>query len=788
MKKSFLLFCAFFVLGLSYGQQPEKDGAMIAPSPDAGIGINNGDIGMKLWGPNNRITFSIGKSDVWDRRWLEKAPVATLDDIKEWAKMDNFSEMFEDGNYYKAYTAYDFPCPKPVGQLIIGLPGDAAKWAVEVQKDTIPGTLTIRASRGEQCLKMRVYVHATHNLIVIEGDAQKPIEGLWFRIYRHHDTSVLGKAHLGELSKRVCETYDYTKDKGNGPIEPPTSDHKKGLGWITQVFPEEPTFPEGFRYTFAALTSLKRVQVKSVQGQRGLGTSAYSPKGLWTTENYVVPDYLPINKAKGVAVTYYFPRVEGQFQILAKVVSSTDTTATLSMASLRLHEALSESPSARFDTHLAGTKDAYYPFLTRKAGGYYGAVPEASWAYSSVSSTRPRKWVDFYCAQDETPWHGDFHFDEQQYSRQYFILNEKEKLELYFQLIEKMLPLAQKNAREVYDCPGAMYPLTHFPIRTDKVINCTLPWEQIMEITALNVKPFWEHYLYTGDKEFLRNRSYQLLREGARFYAAYVTLEEDGYYHVFPTVSPEHWGLTKNLERNKDSQSALTLIKYHLKAAAQAAEILDVDKEERKKWKHIASKMAPYPTYDTPEGPIFVDVRDAPPIKYNNAVPLTAIYWGDDITLESPPEVLAVARRTIKNIQARNYIPLSRCLLGEYPEDSPIGSENLLQSRGGWDMVKKRGGWIRVFPAVPDNYTGEFKNYLAIGAFEVDAVCRNGTVTELTIRSRVGNTCQLVNPWPGKDILVNEAGSAKKPLRLNGSHVTFPTSSNTIYLIEPVAE
>ena len=88
----------------------------------------------------------------------------------------------------------------------------------------------------------------------------------------------------------------------------------------------------------------------------------------------------------------------------------------------------------------------------------------------------------------------------------YFILNEEEKLEPYFQLIEKMLPLAQKNAADVYDCPGCAYPLVHFPIRTDKVFNAHVVWEQIMEITALNMKPFWEHYLYTLDEEFLRAR------------------------------------------------------------------------------------------------------------------------------------------------------------------------------------------------------------------------------------------------------------------------------------------
>ncbi len=226
------------------------------------------------------------------------------------------------------------------------------------------------------------------------------------------------------------------------------------------------------------------------------------------------------------------------------------------------------------------------------------------------------------------------------------------------------------------------------------------------------------------------------------------------------------------------------MIKYHLHAAAQAAEILGQNEEEREVWEHISRNMAPYPTYDTPDGPIFVDVRDAPPREYNVPVPLTAIWWGDDITPESPPEVLAIARRTIQQIKAPGRmgdVNLCGWLLGDLPDTREV---NLLQSRGGWDMVKKRGGWIRVFPSVPDKYTASFETYLAIGAFEVDAACEDGTVTELPIRSRVGNTCQLINPWPGQVLVVKEAESGEAA-RLAGDHVRFPTRAGHTYLIEP---
>ncbi len=91
MKKTMLrLSVAVLVAGLSVSAA-----LGLAPAPNEGLRINNGDIGVMLWGPSNRLTFNVGKSDVWDRRYLEKAPVVTLADIKQWAKTDNRAGLWD---------------------------------------------------------------------------------------------------------------------------------------------------------------------------------------------------------------------------------------------------------------------------------------------------------------------------------------------------------------------------------------------------------------------------------------------------------------------------------------------------------------------------------------------------------------------------------------------------------------------------------------------------------------------------------------------------------------------
>ena len=98
-----------------------------------------------------------------------------------------------------------------------------------------------------------------------------------------------------------------------------------------------------------------------------------------------------------------------------------------------------------------------------------------------------------------------------------------------------------------------------------------------MGLNGLVSKPFWLSYRYTGDRGFLRDTAYPVLRPYARFTATYLGEEKDGRLHLMPTVSPEHWGLTERFERNRDCTSPLSLTGYLLHAAASAAETLGTD-------------------------------------------------------------------------------------------------------------------------------------------------------------------------------------------------------------------
>jgi len=247
-----------------------------------------------------------------------------------------------------------------------------------------------------------------------------------------------------------------------------------------------------------------------------------------------------------------------------------------------------------------------------------------------------------------------------------------------------------------------------------------------------------------------------------------------------PSVSPEHWGWTKDFARNRNGTFDIAMFRYMFQAAIEGATTLDCDGDLRARWRKALGQLPRYPTTGG-EQPVVVDVEDAPPITYNIAVPAVPVFPGDVVTWFAPPAekelfartiegcrwngnnsaiILSVARarlsmpdtldwvRTELEARARpnGTLTLNRLghglnNFGHYTEQfgaSMAVSELLLQSVG--DVV-------RVFPAWPKEKPAEFCSLRAQGGFLVSAVMAEGGVKHLFVRSTVGGRLRLLSPW-----------------------------------------
>lgn len=395
---------------------------------------------------------------------------------------------------------------------------------------------------------------------------------------------------------------------------------------------------------------------------------------------------------------------------------------------------------------------------------------------------------------DVPAWHGDYHtnYNIQQTYWTAYSANHPELAEPYDRLMSEYLTRAKWLSAVVFSMEGAYYPHVMYAYEHEdpassksqngrQYIHHT--WGMTLGVNGFSIQPLWWRYKYDPDPERLENLVYPVVREVATFYAEFVEqCEGDSIIHLGPSVSPEHWGWSKNLDRNYNCTFDIALIRYTLKAAIEAAQILKRDESLVQRFQKALQRLPTYPLYGK-EQPIVVDVEGAPPIEYNIPVPITPVFPGDVVSWWSSDEEKQLFKRTIEGLKwngnnATFMIAIARARLsmlgsqewlnneiklrtrpnatislntliphqrfndfGHYTEQFGVGmaiSELLLQSV---DDI------IRIFPALSAGIHTSFNNLRTQGGFLVSADGSAEDVKKLQIKSLYGGVLRLLSPW-----------------------------------------
>jgi hypothetical protein len=97
-------------------------------------------------------------------------------------------------------------------------------------------------------------------------------------------------------------------------------------------------------------------------------------------------------------------------------------------------------------------------------------------------------------------------------------------------------------------------------------------------------------------------------------------------------------------------------------------------------------------------------------------------------------------------------------------------------------LLQSHGGRIRVFPAIPQNWTGAFR-LRAVGGFMVTAECDQGKTAYVLIESTAGGECVVANPWdtPSR---VRRAADGQLVARASSGEIRFLTEPGAAYLMD----
>ncbi len=127
-------------------------------------------------------------------------------------------------------------------------------------------------------------------------------------------------------------------------------------------------------------------------------------------------------------------------------------------------------------------------------------------------------------------------------------------LEYRFQRLDE----AQRNAA-AYGFMGAMYPWESASTGAEDTPVTSLCGTFQHHVTADVAIGFWRYYLATGDKEWLENRGWPVLKATAEFWASRAEKKDDGFWHIDNVMCADEWALNKDDNAYTNAAAALNL-------------------------------------------------------------------------------------------------------------------------------------------------------------------------------------------------------------------------------------
>ncbi len=273
----------------------------------------------------------------------------------------------------------------------------------------------------------------------------------------------------------------------------------------------------------------------------------------------------------------------------------------------------------------------------------------------------------------------------------------------------------------------------------------------------------------SGDTVYQREKIYPVIKDYALFYASFIEKckLDDGKIVFGPSVDPEHTAFGWD-----NSPYDLARAQHILKAAIQAANVLDVDSDLVKQWSTSLSKL---PYYPVSGGVIKVGDRED---GYNIATPIVPLFPAEQVSWFSQDREKDLFRRTIQWIDSRYNRNNSVVMLNvararlSMTEDAFKDTKNWFKGKeqpNGLFYWKAHGFYmseqtavsgliteflmpsventVRIFPAWPGGAEAEFSNLRTRGGFLVSARQKDSLISDFTVESTVGGELKLVSPW-----------------------------------------
>ncbi|NQD71874.1 glycoside hydrolase family 95 protein [Sphingobacterium shayense] len=367
-----------------------------------------------------------------------------------------------------------------------------------------------------------------------------------------------------------------------------------------------------------------------------------------------------------------------------------------------------------------------------------------------------------------------------------------------FQMIKELAESGQGTAKTLYNADGWV---AHH--NTD-IWRVTGP----IDFAAAGMWPtggtwltqhLWEHYLYTGNKDFLRE-VYPVMKGASDFLLTtlipHPAHKDKGWMVLSPSISPEQGPISAGV--TMDNQLVFDM----LTRTALASEVLGEDTDYRAKLQAMARRIPPMQIGKYTQLQEWLEDLDDPKNDHRHVSHLYGLYPGNQISPYGTPELFEAARNSLiyrgdlatgwsigwkVNLWARlldgnhaykiinNMLTIlnsgnkeGRTYPNMFTAHPPFQIDgNFGLTAGVAEMlIQSHDGAVHLLPALADVWhTGFVSGIKARGGFEVDMGWSEGDLTKVTVKSSIGGNLRLRTYVPLRGKGLKEAvGANPNPL------------------------
>lgn len=522
--------------------------------------------------------------------------------------------------------------------------------------------------------------------------------------------------------------------------------------------------------------------------------------------------YEPAQTGSTATEAWLFQRAAGQsYAVVAEsrragpytdvavaVVSSQESTGDpLALARFRTRRALSAGYDRMLGEHQRWWKDFWdassVTLPDARLQRHYNLVQYFYGAASRPGAPpMPLQGVWTADAGSLPPWKGDFHFDlNVQLTYWAYLQSGRFDSGLsYLDFMWSLIPAHKRFARDFFEAEGIVVPgvmaLDGQPLAG---------WAQYSLSPvqgAWVVHGFYQHWKYTGDREFLRARAYPYAVLVAEGLLSLMAPDERGKLKLPLSSSPEIHDNSLRAWMTPLTNYDLSLIRWLFGALAEMATGVDGKQEDKARWEAVTGKLDAL-AVDEKTKVLKVSPTESLQESHRHLSHLMAIHPLGTLNVEGSADDRAAVIASLDNLRAlgtKNWVGYSfawaacaearagrgdaafsyldafvRAFIlrngfhanGDQTKSGlsnftyrPFTLEgNFAAAQAVHEMLMQSwGGLVRLFPAVPDSWRDiSFDRQRAEGGFAVSARRVGGKVTSVRVESSQTGTLRLQDPF-----------------------------------------